>query len=109
MGELFSLSKADYSNDEVKSDGRRPSLQSSVYLWLCCEGWMKFGPFEWLRFDDELQAILGPDGAEVAKKTGGQWRVPGEKWQGWGFSNPTITTTAVHPHPKSGSHSIKLR
>ena len=81
----------------------------SVYLWLSCEGWMKFGPFEWLRFDDERQAILGPDGEEVAKKEGGQWRVPGEKWQGWGFSNPTITSSPVHPHPKSGSHPSESR
>jgi hypothetical protein len=81
----------------------------SVYLWLSCEGWLKFGPFEWLRFDDEKQAILGPDGVAVAKKEGGQWRVPGEKWQGWGFSNPTITTSAVHPHPKSGSHPMVSR
>ena len=80
------------------------TLKPSVYLWLCCEGWMKFGPFEWLRFDDERQAILGPDGEAVAKKSGGQWRVPGEEWQGWGFSNPTITTRPAHPHKDSGSH-----
>jgi len=65
---------------------------------------MRFGPFEWLRFDDESQAILGPDGESVARKTGDCWQVPGEQWQSWSFSNPTITTTPVHPHKNSGSH-----
>jgi hypothetical protein len=90
--------------------GQRPAAKPlikqkpSVYLWLCCEGWMKFGPFEWLRFDDERQAILGPDGEEVARKVDGQWRVSEEKWQGWGFSDPTITTTPFHPHKDCSSH-----
>ena len=88
----------------VNSTTNPSQAKPSVYLWLCCEGWMKFGPFDWLRFDDERQAVLGPDDEEVAKKSGGQWRVPGEKWQGWGFSDPTITTTPVHPHKNSGSH-----
>lgn len=74
----------------------------SVYLWLCCEGWMKFGPFEWLRFDDERQAILGPEGELVAKKSDGYWRVPDGRGKDMQFSNPTITTTPVHRHPKSG-------
>jgi hypothetical protein len=78
-------------------------LKPSVYLWLCCDGWMKFGPFEWLRFDDERQAILGPDGEEVAKKTDGYWHVTSGRGEGMQFSDPTITTTPVHPHRNSGS------
>ena len=81
----------------------------SLYLWLCCEGWMRFGPFKWLRFDDERQAILGPDRDEVAKKMDGFWRVSGEKWQGWGFSDPTITTTPQHPHKDSSSPPVLKR
>jgi hypothetical protein len=23
-----------------------------VYLYLCCEGWVRFGPFEWLALVD---------------------------------------------------------
>ena len=95
--------------DRDKSDVTRPPPKPSVYLWLCCEGWMKFGPFEWLRFDDESHSILGPEGEEIAKKLEGQWRVPGEKWQGLGFSDPTITTTPVHPHKASGSHPSSIR
>ncbi|MGD7651679.1 MAG: hypothetical protein ACQCXQ_00595 [Verrucomicrobiales bacterium] len=85
----------------------RTRQSSGVYLWFCCEGWMKFGPFEWLRFDDECQSIIGPNGDEVATKVDGRWRVPGEKWQGWGFSNPTITTTPRHPHRNSSAHPAR--
>lgn len=83
-----------------------PKRPQRLYLWLCCEGWMRFGPFEWLRFDDERQAIIGPDGAEVAKNVDGQWRVSVGRGEGMQFSNPTITTTPVHPHRDCGGHSF---
>lgn len=103
IGELFpdggrlDLRHKDNSLDQKT---RRPI----IYLWLCCEGWMKFGPFEWLRFDDERQVILGPEGEEVVKKVDGYWRVREGRGAGMAFSNPTITTTPIHPHPKSGGH-----
>lgn len=87
-----------------KSDNAQIPPKPRVYLWLCCEGWMKYGPFEWLRFDDDLQAILGPDGEEIAKKTDGYWRVSGERGKGMEFSNPTITSSPVHPHRNCGYH-----
>ena len=102
--ELFPQPKDEVSRGKVKSDGRRPPLQSSVYLWLCCEGWMRFGPFEWLRFDDKENKILGPDGEVVARKTGEYWFVISGRGEGMAFSNPTITTTRDHPHKNSGSH-----
>lgn len=98
----FGQPKSSRAGVESFADGMKS--QPSVYLWLCCEGWVKFGPFEWLRFDDERQAILGPDGEEVAKKLGGRWEVPGEKWQGGGFSDPTITSSPIHPHRDCGAH-----
>lgn len=98
IGALFPDSRPGSQRPKDNFFGNIPT-RASVYLWLCCEGWMKFGPFEWLRFDDERHAILGQDGEEV-----GQWRVPGEKWQDWRFSNPTITWSPVHPHKKSERH-----
>jgi hypothetical protein len=59
---------------------------------------MKFGPFEWLRLDDEIQMILGQDVAEVAKKTDSYWRVPSERGEGMPISNPTMTNSPQHPH-----------
>ncbi len=109
-GELFPRPRHDIprrkeKSDGEQSDGRRPPLQRrSVYLWLCCEGWMRFGPFEWLRFDDTANAIIGPAGEVVARKTGEYWHITDGRGKGMPFSNPTITTTREHPHANSGSH-----
>lgn len=87
-----------HSDPSAGSERRFPATEVSdpVYLWLSCEGWMKFGPFEWLRFDEERRSILGPCG-EVATWVGGTWRVPGERWSGYAFSGPTITTSRERP------------
>ena len=103
-GELFPTTSPRHSRTEKDSDPHRPPLQGRVYLWLCCEGWMRFGPFEWLRFDDTERAIIGPDGEVVAKTVDGYWCVPGGRGEGMPFSNPTITTGREHPHRNSGSH-----
>jgi len=72
-----------------------------VYLWLCCEGWMRFGPFKWLRFDDSLGVIADSKGNVAAKKNGEFWSVPEGPGKGMRFSNPTITTTREHPQKNS--------
>lgn len=108
-GELFPNVKPQVTGLKEKRMPQRRVSRPSVFLWLCCEGWMKFGPFEWLRFDDELQVILGPDGAEVAKKTDGFWRVSNGRGEGMPFSNPMITSSPIHPHRDSGSYPARLR
>lgn len=71
---------------------------------------MKFGPYEWLRFDDEKQAILGPDGAEIAWKTNSGWHMHEVGMRDMVFSNPTITTDPFHPHASYFSHpKVKYR
>jgi hypothetical protein len=73
-----------------------------VYLWLCCEGWVRFGPFPWLRFDDERGAILDDTGRAIAIRIGDGWQTP-DSHQGYCWSNPTVTASPRHPHPHSGS------
>jgi len=65
---------------------------------------MRFGPFEWLRFDDTERAIIGPDGETVAKMIDGYWRVPGGTGEGMPFSNPTIAPGREHPHRSGDGH-----
>ncbi len=65
---------------------------------------MRFGPFEWLRFDDDCNSIIDPNGHVVARKSGGFWNISGGRGEGMQFSNPTITTTREHPHKNSGPH-----
>jgi len=94
---------------EHRIQEERNKSKPSVYLWFCCEGWMKFGPFEWLRFDDQSQAILGPNGEVVAKKIDGYWQMPSGRGEGMQFSDPTITTSPIHPHKGSSSHPAKVQ
>lgn len=90
------------------SDPSRTDVQQSpppsVYVWFCCEGWLRFGPFEWLRFDDDFERIYDERGAPVAEREGRCWRVLHPDGRGLLFSNPTITSTKKHPHMNSGGH-----
>jgi len=65
---------------------------------------MRFGPYEWLRFDDKESAIIAPNGDFVARKMDGHWRIAHGRGAGMSFSNPTITTTPEHAHKSSGVH-----
>lgn len=70
-----------------------------LYLWLTCEGWERFGPFKWLRFNDANRLITDQDGNVVASFDGNCWRTPGKKYKEFGWSDPMITSSAKHPHP----------
>ena len=76
----------------------------NLYLHLCCEGWQRFGPFEWLSFQDEPRAIVDEDGSVIATWDGLTWRTSDPRFQKYAWSNPTITIGSRHPHPKSGAH-----
>jgi len=101
-GELLPRPSSTISASGEKCDSPKPALQG-VYLWLCCEGWMRFGPYEWLRFDDKESAILDPRGETVAWRADGGWRTSSPRGEGMVFSNPTITISSEHPHRNSGS------
>jgi hypothetical protein len=79
-----------------------------VYLWLNCEGWVRFGPFAWLRLDDERGAILDDSGDPIAVRTEDGWTTP-ENHEGFQWRNPMITASGRHPHPNQGSISFRLR
>jgi len=83
-----------------RSREEAPRSDSGVYLWLCSEGWMKFGPYAWLRFDDECQRILGPKGRVVASKIGDCWKISEKEFGG---NHPMITSGPEHPRPDRGS------
>lgn len=75
--------------------GRRTTSEQNgeVYLWLNCEGWV--------RFDDAAGAILGPEGEPVAVRVGSEWHTPGSH-EGYRWRNPMITASTRHPHPSRG-------
>jgi hypothetical protein len=100
--ELFPRPSLRSPRAKENSDHHKSPRRGRVYLWLCCEGWMRFGPFEWLRFDDTESTIIDPDGEVVAKMTNGYWVVSSGQGGGMQFSNPTITSSREHPHRNSG-------
>jgi hypothetical protein len=74
----------------------------SVYLWLCCEGWMRFGPFEWLRYDEPTSTISDSSGNVIAWKERARWFVPSECGSNMAFDESyMITTTPKHPDPSN--------
>ena len=77
-------------------------MNSQVYLWLNCEGWVRFGPFEWLRFDDEPRTIRDQDGNVLAQFDGTDWHTLGEEYAGFHWRNPMVTASGRHPHPMYG-------
>jgi len=71
-----------------------------VYLWLCCEGWMRFGPYESLHFDAKHH-IVTDEGEKVAYCVRSyfdfNWHTPGE-YQGFCWKRPVITTACSEPY-----------
>ena len=87
---------------EMQDEQTKP--KPSVYLWLCCEGWMKFGPFEWLRFDEQTSAFSESTGKIVAWKEGKRWFIPTGRGAGMAYDESfMITTSPRHPDPSNRS------
>ena len=84
-------------------------LKPLVYLWLCCEGWLRFGPYEWLSKDEEKNAYIGPLGQVLAfwDEEESCWRASEEKYKSWVFCNPMITASRRHPAPMYGGIPVK--
>ena len=89
------------------SDKKEPT---QLYLWLSCEGWVRFGPYKWLRFvsDPETgaQRCINQNSEVLAYQdtTQGCWRstdpnYAGSGGSGWAFRDPVITAEPTHPHP----------
>jgi hypothetical protein len=78
------------------------SQRKSVYLWLNCEGWERFGPFQSLRFDNPALRICDQDGNVIAEFDGTDWLTKDEKYRNFRWVNPMITASPQHPHPMHG-------
>jgi len=76
----------------------------NMYLHLRCEGWQRFGPFEWLSFQDTPPAIVDEAGNIIAMWDDHAWRTSDPKFEGYAWKNPTISIGPLHPHPNSGFH-----
>lgn len=71
-----------------------------LFLWLCCEGWMGFGPFVWLKLLDDR--FVDDTGNEIAVRTPDGWHTPGRFGACCWLPSALISTSEKHPHPEKG-------
>lgn len=106
-GELFKdLFPAHPKRSERPVREPRPPKEeppAPIYLWLCCEGWVRFGPFEWLCFDTESAAVFDSRGNVAAWREGSDWRVADPRGANMAFDAITITTARNHPFRNTGA------
>jgi len=81
-----------------------PEGSPTIYLWLCCEGWVRFGPFGWLRFQDDPRSIVDQAGRVLAHWEGHCWRTSDPQYSDFQWHNPTITSKPRHPHASNSNH-----
>ena len=73
-----------------------------LYVHVCCEGWVRLGPFDWVGVDDERDALVDENGEVIVKREGDDWGVPGKEYRGFRFRTPMITGSRQHPSPMRG-------
>lgn len=73
-----------------------------LYVHLCCEGWTRLGPFEWIAFDETRQALVDETGSIVTQQTALGWTVPGNDYQGTTFCRWLLTAGPNHPSSNRG-------
>lgn len=74
-----------------------PADAANMFLHLRCEGWVAFGPFEWLGLQDNPLAIVDQSGAVVASWDGQVWRTTDPQYSGYAWRSPMITVGPRRP------------
>jgi hypothetical protein len=78
------------------------SPREVIYLWLNCEGWVRFGPFQSLWFEDTPLRICDQDSNVIAEFDGSDWLTTHEQHRNVRWRSPMITASSRHPHPNHG-------
>jgi hypothetical protein len=77
--------------------------QEKLYVHLDCEGWVTFGPYKWIAWQNDGRTLVDNCGDTIAHQTeGGWWCRPGDKYQNFHFRTPLITVGSQHPYPLMG-------
>ena len=94
----------------TRSGQGREDGDERVYLWLTCEGWVRFGPFDWVSLRTDDWTYLNEKGEGIARWEQGGWRALGRRAEGYGkarFRNPVVTATRTHPDRYCGAIPVK--
>ena len=78
---------------------------------MCCEGWKRFGPYEWVCFDDRLRSFVDENQKVIAtwNEERNCWTAEDEDVRGWAFRTPLIIAGRQHPNKGSGTIPNKER
>jgi hypothetical protein len=86
----------------------RAPASARLYLFFNCEGWMRFGPFQLIQFD-ESGKIIDETGDVLAIQTGKEWETTEKLGQGLiKLRNPIISPRPNLP-PKIRNRGWGLR
>lgn len=70
-----------------------------LYLFIHCDGWVRFGPYESLEYDSAGSVLKDQAGRVVASLQPGsqRWMIPGEKWVDFASDGWIITGSETLP------------
>ena len=74
-----------------------------LYLWVCCEGWHRLGPFEWVALSEDGRSFVESTGRTILAydPTHRGWRDPERPTMV--YRTPMVTSERRHPKPMSGA------
>jgi len=103
IGHLRNIYETRLPASQGRQGGSPAAASGRMFLHFCCEGWHRFGPFEWLSFQDSPHAIVDEAGNIIASWDGHAWGTSDPRFEGYAWKNPTIS---IGPrHPNTGTHS----
>ena len=76
----------------------------TLYLWLCNEGWMRFGPFQWIGLTQENRVYADEQGQPIiyCSPYDNSWRPADCTDENFRGHSPMITSSRKHPAPMQG-------
>ncbi len=89
--------------------GRMPKKRRRrVFLWACCEGWFRMGPYAWVGLSEDREAFVDEKGKAVLIWNDRQkvWRTADPSLFSGDLIRPMVNSSPVHPKPMSGAFPI---
>jgi hypothetical protein len=82
-----------------------PPPPPQVWLWLRCEGWVRFGPYPWIAqtVENGTEVLCSRTQERIAWREDGFWRVSAPRYANFRFDAFTVTPTPKHPFPNQST------
>ena len=77
-----------------------------MYVWMCCEGWVRFGPYEWVGWTTDRRVLVDQNGQLIAQESGAHWQSALPEFANFAFDAILITHGPRHPPPRHGGIQV---